>query len=330
LKIEKGTTMNWPDCGGSFAGPIDSDYEFLQIPLLDEGLETEGTPAFLPAGRRQTSTGEQQLVQANPPMREIHDRALATLRYRMYQRYSAGHQYSAQMVSECGAVHLYIVDLENAYGNVDRHDLAKIVQFVHLEDFHWGWDVLEAETLLGKYFMHPDGGLIQGAPASPLLFELFAQSELDRPLRFNLENFGQRVWYNRYVDDLVFATVGRPLTEAERRKIKRIIRKAGFRLNETKCRGATLRRQTVTINGVALRRTRHGIRAFMPRRQLATLEGLLHRVNSGRSPNKQGAVEGMMSLFLAMHRGRNFNASERRVWRAYQEYRQQPRQLRLY
>jgi len=80
-------------------------------------------------------------------------------------------------------------------------------------------------------FFHENGGLIQGAPASPKLFQLFCQQGID-PI---IQEFCKRnaLTYTRYADDLLFSCRV-PIGKSAREKIRRIIRERGFQINEDK------------------------------------------------------------------------------------------------
>ncbi len=80
-------------------------------------------------------------------------------------------------------------------------------------------------------FFHENGGLIQGAPASPKLFQLFCQQGIDPIIR----EFCKRnaLTYTRYADDLLFSSRV-PIGKNARERIRRIIRESGFQVNEDK------------------------------------------------------------------------------------------------
>lgn len=85
----------------------------------------------------------------------------------------------------------------------------------------------------GRYYFHRHGGLIQGAPASPILFNLYCQEVLDKPLVRYCRK--RNIAYTRYSDDMLFSCKGYAgWLKKWSRGIRDIIRKCGFRINERK------------------------------------------------------------------------------------------------
>ncbi|KKT58754.1 MAG: Retron-type reverse transcriptase [Candidatus Giovannonibacteria bacterium GW2011_GWA1_44_25] len=111
------------------------------------------------------------------------------------------------------------LDLRNAFDSVKEFDAEVML------DLHFGLDA--------KYFFHQHGGLIQGAPASPILFNLYCKEILDKPLvRYCRKS---RITYTRYFDDLLFSSQGYTgWLKARSRGIRDIIKKSGLRINEKK------------------------------------------------------------------------------------------------
>jgi hypothetical protein len=255
-------------------------------------------------------------------MREIHDRAISM--YRLEK--GPDFRNNAGTIARNGAIHVYVLDLQDAFGSVQTSKLAEILQrprWLH-PSYGWGRNTEVATEILERYFVHSTGGLIQGAPASPVLFEEYANrligwgSVFDDPILLGGWSSLNGIHYGRYADDLVFAA-DRPLSKAAKKRIKKFLTDAGFRINPSKARGFTLRRQTVTVNGVSLRLTSSGIRIFMRRSKLTQLEGMLHLANTGR-PVNHAAIHGMMGLFWATTRKGHYNATEKRVLDAYRRF----------
>jgi hypothetical protein len=295
-------------------------------PLLHEGIEAD--PVFLPAGVRRTSCGLQQLLKPNESMRQLHARALQMLRGAPFAPHStASFVDHARMVQSSHYRHLYILDLQDAFGAVNTRLLAdmlhKAASSFYTHPYSWGATPEETMAILERYFVQRGGGLIQGAPASPLLFELYADRLLGSwSAELNLWCEQRSIRWSRYADDLVFASE-RPLPTSAKRKIKGFLRTAGFTVNQRKARGAVLRRQTVTLTGVSMRWSSNGIRVFMPRAKLAKLEGMLYRANNGL-PVDEAKVYGMMSLFWMTTRRGCYNATERRIVEAYHRLKPEP------
>jgi len=116
------------------------------------------------------------------------------------------------------------LDIENAFDSVDAFKAD-----VQLDiDFGDTW----------MYFFHKKGGLIQGAPASPIIFHLYCSVVLDPHMKEWCDLNG--LVYTRYVDDILISA---PRTSKEkldqfgkkkRKIIRNIIRDAGFSINEDK------------------------------------------------------------------------------------------------
>lgn len=111
------------------------------------------------------------------------------------------------------------VDLSSAFDSVTFHSVAC-----------W-WDLPTYVRCCPMLFFHKDGGLIQGARASPKIFQLFCQRALDP----YLEEFCRKnaIVYTRFADDLLFSSRV-PIEKGAQRHIRDIIRTAGFRINEKK------------------------------------------------------------------------------------------------
>jgi hypothetical protein len=276
--------------------------------------ELTEVPAFEFAGYRSTSSGKVELRQPNEAMRVIHNRFLGVIG-RCWRK-GEGYEYEAWRACIGNYHYFYVLDLEDAFGHVPQ---TWLTNFVARECSGWLGDD-EVEQFVSRYLMSPGGGLVQGAPASPALFEYFAATDLDFQLisQLNELNYlGFRCGYVRYVDDLVFMSY-KPLPEAYRRILKEIVRQAGMCINEKKARGVVLRKNTLTLTGVSIRRTSSGVRMFMPRDKLRRLEGLLHHANRGGAVNML-QIEGLMSAFLAVTSTGHLNATELRVVRAYEQ-----------
>jgi hypothetical protein len=287
--------------------------------LIDADLES--IPAFEPAGYRTTSSGRIELSQPNAAMRTVHKRFLEVIG----SARGSGHERMARTAAAGNYHYLYILDLQDAFGSIPTDWLVNyLMGWPQLNrNYTYGTTELEVRSFVERYLVHPHGGLIQGAPASPILFARYAWYELDRPLyewlRTNHSPNGGRICdYDRFVDDMVFMS-RQPLSQWQRRIIKDIIYRAGLRINEKKARGVVLRRNTVVLTGVAIRRTRSGIRMFMPRSKLSRLEGLLHYAHQGRLVNIH-QIDGLMGAFLLVTDPAHLNATELRVVRAYEQF----------
>jgi hypothetical protein len=100
-----------------------------------------------------------------------------------------------------------------------------------------------------QFFFHTHGGLIQGAPASPKIFQLFCQQRLDPEIK----NFCKRndIVYTRFADDLLFSSRNE-IGKSAREKIRVIIREAGFHINEKKISLADTHHTTIVYLGMEI------------------------------------------------------------------------------
>jgi hypothetical protein len=110
-------------------------------------------------------------------------------------------------------------------------DLRAAFDHVTFESISSLKDLPDEVRYTPSLFFHENGGLIQGAPASPKLFQLFCQQGID-PI---IKEFCKRntLFYTRYADDLLFSSKV-PIGKGARERIRRIIRESGFQVNEDK------------------------------------------------------------------------------------------------
>lgn len=114
------------------------------------------------------------------------------------------------------------------------------------------WLELLGVPLLPEYepfFFRPSGtGLLTGMPASPTLFNLACQ-EADGVLTRYCEDTG--LVFTHYLDDYAFSA-GRPISRAERDRIRAIIEDQGWRINQRKQRLMSLGNGPVILTGVQI------------------------------------------------------------------------------
>ncbi len=111
------------------------------------------------------------------------------------------------------------VDLKKAFDHVTVESVASLQDLPS--------DILHCPQL----FFHERGGLIQGAPASPKIFQLFCQQRLDPEIKKFCER--NNIIYTRFADDLLFSSRNE-IEKGAREKIRDIIRETGFHVNEKK------------------------------------------------------------------------------------------------
>lgn len=244
--------------------------------------------------------------------------------------------------------HFYLVDLTDAYGHVDAHRLAEILHSFS----EWSErSVEEIEAFLKTYCFAPATdeeveearqqelwpirrgriGLVQGGPASPDLFNLYAAIDLDAKLAPLCAKY--QLVYSRYLDDLTFSSRYDRIGKRKRVELLRVIRAAGFHINTRKSQVIDVWRGPVVINGVAMDRTG---RLYLPRWYLRKLRGMLHMaMQTGEPPPVK--AHGHMGVFLGtLPRVRNMgyaprNQTERDLierYRAYQKKHRRPRTLK--
>lgn len=151
--------------------------------------------------------------------------------------------------------YFYMLDLEDAYSQVDMFSLAHWLVGAGLKD-----DVRDIERFLRSYCQTPDkSGLCTGAPASPVLFN-FACLELDRQLGSVADLFG--FTYTRYLDDLTFSSPdrgGQPsldmVTRPKRRVIREVIQGSGLVIQDNKTRIQDLHAAPIVVTGLQLNRS---------------------------------------------------------------------------
>ncbi len=151
--------------------------------------------------------------------------------------------------------YFFQLDLKDAYPSVSASKLA--AQLLLLDP--WFGEAREVIDFVERYCMVPNLGLAQGAPCSPLLFELVARSWLDEPigqlLAHHQEHKHAPITYTRYADDLNFSSAAE-IPRYVRGQIRYIVGRAGFRVNEKKTSPGDRRTHPVVVTGVQLGRKR--------------------------------------------------------------------------
>jgi hypothetical protein len=153
------------------------------------------------------------------------------------------------------------------------------------------------------------GGLMEGPPASPDLFNLYCAATLDRQLAELAMRYG--LVYTRYVDDLTFSS-RRPITRSARREIRAAIQAAGFWVNHAPDKSfyADLyRRQQVLITGVWLHSEGPGrpVRYYLGKRYVRRLERMLAFFLKGKCDELPAADQD------------RFNRRLRGTWQCYRQ-----------
>lgn len=141
--------------------------------------------------------------------------------------------------------HFYMMDLEDAYGSVDKDFLLDLAESPLIPRRHQD----EVQDFIQNWATDKSiPGLPLGAPASPYLFNLYCV-----PLDRMIKDLGYPdIAYTRYLDDLTFSSLYK-IGKKRRRNIRSVIDEyPGIRINHDKTRVHTLGSGAVTITGVSL------------------------------------------------------------------------------
>ncbi|MDE1874506.1 MAG: hypothetical protein KGI79_00905 [Patescibacteria group bacterium] len=212
--------------------------------------------------------------------------------------------------------YFFLMDIDSAYPSVKIGRMVDVLVALKpdLEERRFALWVFLARHC----FDDQTGGLVTGAPASPDLFNLYCEVEIDRPMRVLCARYG--LTYTRYLDDLTFSSAS-PIGKKKRRALSDIVLRAEFRVSHKKARVYDLRKGPVVINGMGVQL--HG-KVFVPRRTLDHIRGLLH-VASNESGVSASVIHGKMSLLKAVTGRRGANRTEEKVFEAYERFRKSSR-----
>lgn len=177
----------------------------------------------------------------------------------------------------------YGVDLVRAYHGVPLRELVKLL--LRLDRrlcMQPGSSYRTREQEVYSFFRRycedwRQGGLMEGVPASPDLFNLYCAGAMDRRLQEIARRF--QLAYTRYLDDLTFSSTQR-IPDIAKQEIRAAITSAGFWVNHKpgKSWGADLARgQPVLITGIRLlwQGSDRPARLFMGQQYLRRLEKVL-------------------------------------------------------
>lgn len=222
--------------------------------------------------------------------------------------------------------HFYMLDLENAYANLNGNRLAAILS---------RFRILKTERIgkrqLDEYCLDPKtNGLILGAPASPYLFNIYCR-DMDRQIQAFCELSG--LTYTRYLDDLtISAPTTRTLGLKRRAKIRDIILADGWRINHRKSKVHSLDRAPVTVTGISL--YPDGYWKLSPKlvREVLEvheeLEAKIKKRDGYLSEKDRGRLAGYHSVLTSIYDDRRGHptAIEMQLIRKYQELHMQVKQ----
>lgn len=213
------------------------------------------------AYRLKTIRGKKRLIaEPNTAMRFVHRRLIARLR-------RIGQNQPSLLASSFGALtgrsamenaeahakgrFFYQLDIRNAYPSTPTEWVLAYV--LNLLDGSLG-DIEEIQQFLDRYCVaYKDGmpaGLAVGAPASPALFDLYCSDTIDKRIR----ELCPACVYTRYVDDLTISSA-RPIPGRLRKKIRDVVRAAGYEVHRNKSSLKDRSRGSVLVTGVVITRT---------------------------------------------------------------------------
>lgn len=181
----------------------------------------------------------------------------------------------------CSAVVHGFVNGRSPVTNAKLHVGYKYSLSFDLSDF---FDTVKPEHLSGKLSKEeinecmPDGRAYQGLPTSPGIANL-AALDMDRAIIKFLKE--KKVVYSRYADDMTFSFNDFSLVDILKKKIKEIVSRCGFRLNEKKTRLQDSRFGRRGITGISVgedisvsRKIKRKIRAARHQNNENSLKGL--------------------------------------------------------
>jgi hypothetical protein len=259
-----------------------------------------------------------KLEAPNDAMRIIHGRLIQYLRsLEIEMPYATacrlGDSPRKNLERHKGNRYFFVLDLKNAYRQVDQRKLARILCAA---DPALKGSEEEVSAFLGQYCVSKFGGLPMGASASPDLFNLYCAVLLDVPLGKLCAEYG---WvYTRYLDDLTISCTSDPPTRrVGRPAIRAIVEEAGFKVNHKKARLRDLAFGPIFLNGIGLE---HGGRIFVPQWYVTHVRGLLLWGLQGDFTLRP-KIDGAMGVFLSIIDRHNPTATERKVIGLHQRFR---------
>jgi hypothetical protein len=146
-----------------------------------------------------------------------------------------------------GHRYFFSTDLESAFDQVTAQRLRQALVW---REIKLGWLVPR------QYFFHEKGlgGLIQGAPSSPYLFETYCRfGGLDRSLSEYCGKLG--FYYSRYVDDILISSP-RELGRRIGPKVREMVGMYGFTLNDRKTKRVDVHSEPLEVLGLVIRGNR--------------------------------------------------------------------------
>jgi len=296
------------------------DVNQLLLPIFQQ-MDEEQKPSFdryIKYDRNNLSGhNKNRIIYApNLAMRRIHQKLVSDLhRIRRPLPYAKGCMRNCSPIGHI-APHrhhqwFFITDIHSAYPSVNKEKLLDLIMSFKrnptLNDEEYNRKFLE------DFCLAKEGGLATGAPASPLLFNMYAGEFIDKALAKLCQKFN--LTYTRYLDDLVFSGL-EPIGKKKRKQILNIVRSAGFEVSYHKTFYYDLKQKPITLCGFGLE---YGGRIFLPREYR---QKIYHRIkeaitNHDHNFNKIAGFHGLLKLSLANHYK---TGSETRILNLYRQY----------
>lgn len=149
-----------------------------------------------------------------------------------------------------GKFHRYwfVTDIHSAFPSVGFPDVVIALSQVYIME-----SLDEYTSFVKKYLWHEKDGLMQGLPASPILFNMIAEVNLDRYLRAFCRRY--QITYTRYGDDMVFSS-DTYISKAVRAELCGFVARAKFSIGQKKTKFLDLKqRGSIILHGVGIRNT---------------------------------------------------------------------------
>lgn len=191
--------------------------------------------------------GKRTIFEPNDAMRVIHRQLIDHLQQLSFDFSSAHGGLPGKSIVTNATAHrkgkyFYILDIANAYENVDLDSLADVLD-------KNGVSISGYDTAAFLHrFCAGDEGLAVGAPASPLLFNIYCAEAVDLSIRALLDT---ETTYTRYLDDITISS-DRPLPRVLRRRIRNVLSAAGFSISRHKARLLQVAKGPIPLPGAQI------------------------------------------------------------------------------
>ncbi len=264
--------------------------------LVDKADLGSGPPRFRSQVLVSKKGKRRTIYAANATAKRLHRMLLRYVRKLTEQRFAAALPFitsrkgssffdNVQRHAKPESRYFYCVDLVRAYHGVNWHRLVGILAsadrrlYVQPGASRRGREREIFNFLKLFCFDEKQGGLMEGPPASPDLFNLYCAALLDRQIGEIATRHG--LTYTRYVDDLTFSAA-HPISEEVRKEIRAAIKAAGFWVNHKRGKSIYLdlyAQKSVLVTGVRIitQGPEKPLRLFLSQRYLRRIQEMLER-----------------------------------------------------